>query len=336
MPTYAYTRSSSKVYSVTELLCMIAGKSQYSKLINLALVSKRTKDIVDYVVRDRIQTSMSPYFSSPDHLKNFFFLLESTNSIVLGSVPLLVAGLPVPDDRTLMIATSVMYEKPWDYWEESFGWKRLDRSPGIARQVSSVTSFSINDRTIHFISTPRLFPINVLGTFHDTGSMNFMTSTRLYVGYPELTMNFLSSQITGNKVGWQMGWGMLRDFKQPPSWVPGVPCLLEPISWRESPDVSFLSWGGFRTHKRVDHELPKECDKYEMKFRTFCPCTKCHCGRITDERADIRELVCGLYGAWDLLQGKVLDIEAQGETFMVRRDQRGVLRVIPPTAKPCL
>ncbi|THU98171.1 hypothetical protein K435DRAFT_795913 [Dendrothele bispora CBS 962.96] len=332
MPIYAYTRVSSKVYSVTELLCTIAGQCQYSELINLALISQRTRDVVDFAVRDRIKTTLSPYFSTPDHLQNFFSLLDSTKALVLGSVPLLVAGLPVPDDRILMIATSVLYEKPWDYWQESFGWKRLERSPGIARQVAGVASYSINGRIIHFISSPRMFPINVVGNFHETASMNFLTSTRLYIGYPELTMNFQSSHVAGNKVGWQTGWGMLRDFKSPPSWVPGVHCLLEPICWRTSPAVTFLSWGGYRTHKRVDHELPKECDIHETKFRTFCPCNKCHCGRITEESADIQNLVCALYGAWDDLRGKLLDIQAGGDTYLVRRDKQGVLRVLPPAA----
>ncbi|THU82226.1 hypothetical protein K435DRAFT_872527 [Dendrothele bispora CBS 962.96] len=344
MPDEETSSSANRVYSVTELVCLIAEMSEYSALTSLAAMSPRGRIIVDMAMRGRITKLMTPYFLHRQAFVDFFILLQITDSIVLGTIPLQAAGLVVSDDRTLIVAVPLVWRPQWHYWAIAFGWVHTRRCESISDAVLCVNSYSLNvsvaevDRvsstdecqgwSIFLITSPHKSAVNVVGLFHDTACMNFLTGTRLYIGFPDLTLNYLSSHVIGNRVGWKAGWGILHKFSSSPEWVPGIHCLSIPVSWRISPAVSYLSWSGINRSRRMDFELPVETDEHEITLSTTCPCNSCYCSRITNNSPGIQELVCALHGAWGGMEGRVLDISADGHVFRVRRDEEGTLRVL--------
>ncbi|THV04513.1 hypothetical protein K435DRAFT_850775 [Dendrothele bispora CBS 962.96] len=86
------THASFCVYSVPELLCMIVKECDYTSLINFAAASDHARETVDY----------------------------STDAMILGSLPLLMSGLYIPDDHILMIAVPLLYDAAWHFWTTTF------------------------------------------------------------------------------------------------------------------------------------------------------------------------------------------------------------------------
>ncbi|THU88619.1 hypothetical protein K435DRAFT_803356 [Dendrothele bispora CBS 962.96] len=320
--------SANRLYSATELVCTIAKMCDYVALINLAAVSPRERTLVDIVVRERITTLMTPYFPHRPSLKYFFILLQITNSIVLGTIPLQVAGLDVHDDRTLIVAVPFFTRGQWEVWLQTFGWGPGQLGDGIGQEVIGIHTYSFDERSVILITSMHRGVTNIVGLFRATANMNFLTATRLYIGFPALTLNYWSAHVPGNEVGWKAGWGSLHNYSSCPEWVPGLPCLLKPISWRTSSAVSFLTWGGLGFPQRYDMELSTYDDNHETTLSTTCPCNTCQCSRIVESTPTIQEFVCALHGAWGAMEDKVLDISADGHVFQVRRNERGILGVM--------
>jgi hypothetical protein len=65
-------------------------------------------------------------------------LLRVTDSVILGSVPMLVANLNVSDDRVLFIATPLRKRQVWSYWLEIFGWVEMKVVFRVAENASMV------------------------------------------------------------------------------------------------------------------------------------------------------------------------------------------------------
>ncbi|THU88620.1 hypothetical protein K435DRAFT_866092 [Dendrothele bispora CBS 962.96] len=304
MPDDMSDSSANRLYTVSELVCLIAKMCDYSALTNLAAVSPRERTIVDIAVRERITELMTPYFIHHQALTHFFVLLEITNSIVLGTIPLQVAGLDVYDDRTLIVAVPFLCRGQWEVWLQTFGWGHGQLGDGIDYEVIGIHTYSIHGRSIILITSLNEAVVNVVGLFRATAFMNFLTATRLYIGFPDLTLNYWSAHVPGNEVGWKAGWGTLHKFTNSPEWVPGIHCLLKPISWRTSTAVSFLTWGGIGWTRRLDSELSTDNDTHETTLSTTCPCNSCHCSRVVDSNPTIQEFVCALHGAWSAMEDK--------------------------------
>ncbi|KAK7437109.1 hypothetical protein VKT23_018735 [Stygiomarasmius scandens] len=283
--------AASKVYCVTELFCAIVHACDFEGKQRLAAVCQRSRDVVCYELQLLAAKVLSNYVSSPNLLQNFHCLFLTSESIIIGSPALIVAGLTDQDDGILVIGVSLRRKPHWQYWAKSFGWTKISIEGNVNEDICQAIIYTFQSRMIILAISPHDTAVNVLRTFRETASMTFLTATRLYVGYPKLTLRNVSLEIPDNTHGWNAGWGSLFDFSRCPVWIDGFRCVQPPRSFLDPKLTTYMVWGGLNLTRVDNTGLSSSCEQFPLEFYMACPCQKCHSMIVVQDVA-FQELVC--------------------------------------------